>query len=401
MPCPICRNRKTKNTINIKCGNIDSSLLYSTIKLSICTNCGHLFNKLTKKEIINMDLYYNKEYAKYNLNNSRKDVDLPGTLNETNSNRYHQIYEFIKNSISFNDVILDIGCAAGGFLKYLHNKGYKNLNGVDVSKSYVQANANQNEYKVKYGTAEALPFKDGTFDLVMMDQVLEHVVDPNNVFNEVNRVLKENGVFCISVPDAERYKDNPDCFWLIMREHIQHFDAAHLNYLSEINGFTLLEVDHSYISIVKDSLEMPCLTVLLRKNKILTESGISSSLLGKLHKDTETYLKSLNKRLHAVQDKINILFRSKKPIYIWGIGREFLYYYSNTELKKCNIIALLDKHPLKQKYYKVDGQHVQSPDILCDHLDDATVLITAPQYSKSIKQELASLPFNGQVEVIG
>lgn len=401
MTCPICKNKKIKKMITIKCGNTDGSYLYNSLKLKICNNCGHLFNKLTKQEIVNLDLYYTNEYAKCNLNNNRKDVDLPGTLNEASSNRYSQIYDVIKSSTCQNDVILDIGCAAGGFLKYLQSKGYKNLYGVDASKSYVKSHNIESGYKVKYGTAESLPFKDGTFDIIIMDQVLEHVINPNNAFNEARRVLKENGIFCISVPDAERYKENPDCFWLIMREHIQHFDIAHINYLCDTNGFKLLKSDHSYISIIKDSLIMPCLTVLMQKSEKTNKSGIKSNIFGKLHKDTETYLKRLNKRLKTVQNRISKIASNKNPVYIWGIGREFLYYFSNTKLKKCNIIALIDKHPFKQKFYKIDGLSVQSPDILRDHLNKSIVLITAPHYSESIKKELASLPFNGQIEVIG
>ncbi|MEJ7590185.1 MAG: class I SAM-dependent methyltransferase [Planctomycetaceae bacterium] len=67
------------------------------------------------------------------------------------------------------------------------------------------------------GTAEKLPVDDSTADVVLMNQVLEHVNCPDQSFQEVHRVLKPNGLFIGSVPhispvhlepyDFRRYTD--------------------------------------------------------------------------------------------------------------------------------------------------------------------------------------------------
>lgn len=51
-----------------------------------------------------------------------------------------------------------------------------------------------------HGTADALPFPDGSFDRVYMDNVLEHVQDPLIVIAEARRVLKHGGDLIIFVP---------------------------------------------------------------------------------------------------------------------------------------------------------------------------------------------------------
>ncbi len=50
------------------------------------------------------------------------------------------------------------------------------------------------------GETSALPFCDGTFELVCAFDVMEHTEDDRPVFGEVSRVLKEGGFFIFSIP---------------------------------------------------------------------------------------------------------------------------------------------------------------------------------------------------------
>jgi SAM-dependent methyltransferase len=55
------------------------------------------------------------------------------------------------------------------------------------------------------GDGSRLPFRDGTFNLVFADNVLEHLDQPELVFTEVARVLKPGGRFLIKTPNAWHY----------------------------------------------------------------------------------------------------------------------------------------------------------------------------------------------------
>ena len=57
--------------------------------------------------------------------------------------------------------------------------------------------------------AENMPFDNDTFDLVVCQAVLEHVQNPQNIINEIHRVLKKHGHFYCTVPFLQGYHADP------------------------------------------------------------------------------------------------------------------------------------------------------------------------------------------------
>jgi SAM-dependent methyltransferase len=55
------------------------------------------------------------------------------------------------------------------------------------------------------GNAEALPYRTSTFDAVVADNVLEHLVAPDQVFMEIARVLRPGGLFHFKTPNKRHY----------------------------------------------------------------------------------------------------------------------------------------------------------------------------------------------------
>lgn len=52
------------------------------------------------------------------------------------------------------------------------------------------------------GDAELLPFASNTFDVVLASEIVEHLWNPNNFFEEAHRVLKSDGSLIISTPEG-------------------------------------------------------------------------------------------------------------------------------------------------------------------------------------------------------
>jgi SAM-dependent methyltransferase len=111
---------------------------------------------------------------------------------------YPKIYKYL------NGKILDIGCGVGDFLKL-----YNHVSGVDINEDCVNY-CIQNGLNVKLMAQDVLPFKDNSFNSIILDNVLEHIDNPTNLISEITRVLTPNGILVIGVPCEKGYKYDVD-----------------------------------------------------------------------------------------------------------------------------------------------------------------------------------------------
>src|SRR2546423_6006091 len=94
--------------------------------------------------------------------------------------------------------ILDVGCGTGANLQMLAQHGA--AEGVDVSSEALEFCRARGLSKVKEGAAEALPYEDGSFDLVTGLDVVEHLDDDIAGLKEMRRVLRPRGRALLFVP---------------------------------------------------------------------------------------------------------------------------------------------------------------------------------------------------------
>lgn len=97
--------------------------------------------------------------------------------------------------------LLDIGCASGTFLLGMHALDNWSVQGVEPSTQTAEYARVVNNLDVFTGTLDEAQFPSGYFDCVTMWDVLEHVHDPLNTLREINRILKDDGILVIRVPN--------------------------------------------------------------------------------------------------------------------------------------------------------------------------------------------------------
>lgn len=105
--------------------------------------------------------------------------------------------------------ILDIGCGSGTLLKKLSKivKPGVELFGLDISERLCEITRKNNpQAKIICGDAEALPFNDSQFDFVFMTEALEHMLNYNQALSEVRRVLRQGGIFIVTVPNRDWFR---------------------------------------------------------------------------------------------------------------------------------------------------------------------------------------------------
>ena len=98
--------------------------------------------------------------------------------------------------------VLDIGCGEGRFSRKIANKiRCSEIYGVELSRKYAEE-AHKNGVNVIIGDIDnGLPFKDASFDIVISNQVIEHVNSTDNFIRECYRVLINGGICVASTPN--------------------------------------------------------------------------------------------------------------------------------------------------------------------------------------------------------
>jgi ubiquinone/menaquinone biosynthesis C-methylase UbiE len=95
--------------------------------------------------------------------------------------------DFISQFIDFSNAsVLDVGCGNGGFTS-LFAEISPFVVGLDYSEHMLLGNPGKILLR---GKGEGLPFKDGSFDMVFVSNLLHHAADPEAIMGEMARVTR-------------------------------------------------------------------------------------------------------------------------------------------------------------------------------------------------------------------
>lgn len=101
---------------------------------------------------------------------------------------------------------LEIGCAHGGFVKLLSSAGFEAI-GVEMSPAIIELAQRWFGVNVIQGPIEYITSHIGTFDLIVMFDVLEHLADPVSSMTAILEHLSPTGVLVIQTPCHENISD--------------------------------------------------------------------------------------------------------------------------------------------------------------------------------------------------
>ncbi len=118
-------------------------------------------------------------------------------------NRVTASIQLLTNKISRGCRFLEIGCSNGIIIEAISNNFYStDTYGVDIDEKALKS-ALERGVKVKQLNLneEKLPYSNDYFDVVLFEEVIEHLVNPDNVLEEIFRVLKPKGYVLITTPN--------------------------------------------------------------------------------------------------------------------------------------------------------------------------------------------------------
>ena len=135
--------------------------------------------------------------------------------------------------------VLDIGCGAGGNLKTLQDQGWE-PHGIEISELAAAHARELTNGHIHTGTLESAPFAHGTFDLILMSHSLEHLPSPVDALRRVSRLLREDGLLVIHVPNVNSLEFKLFGRWWFQLDpprHLYHFDRVSLTAALAKAGF--------------------------------------------------------------------------------------------------------------------------------------------------------------------
>lgn len=142
--------------------------------------------------------------------------------------------------------ILDVGCGEGGLIFAFKARGWAAF-GVDTSKVATGLTGEKIGKQYTFnGELKDCHFPDGYFDVVILNHVLEHVAHPNEELKEIGRILKDDGVLLLSVPNIDSFQFKicrGRWVHLDVPRHLFHYSPATIRYMLQKNNFKVIYVN--------------------------------------------------------------------------------------------------------------------------------------------------------------
>lgn len=144
-----------------------------------------------------------------------------------------EMLEFVPRGASR---VLEVGCGAGRFGAELKRQRSGEVWGIELVPEVArQAATRLDEVRVGDALEEIRRLPSAHFDCVVMNDVLEHVVDPCHLLHEVRRTLTHDGVIVCSIPNVRYWRVLTGLLfekdWRYATDGV--LDATHLRFFTE------------------------------------------------------------------------------------------------------------------------------------------------------------------------
>ena len=146
-------------------------------------------------------------------------------------------------SVPKNVRVLDVGCGFGETLAYHAARGCEAY-GIEADENILRVGERYG-LNVRAGLFDPSYYEPESFDYVTMDQVIEHVADPQDFMRGIAKVLKPGGMVILSTPNGSSY--GARLFgrrWINWHipYHLQHFSRRSLKIVAEDSGFRVQSI---------------------------------------------------------------------------------------------------------------------------------------------------------------
>lgn len=252
MSCPICSHGESRSFLEVKDYTVSNEIFH----LVKCIQCGFLYTDLPPGQQEIGKYYQSSDYISHT---------------DSKQGLFNQAYQFVRNislQHKFNLLkssthqkkgnLLDYGCGTGAFLKFVQDQGWSVMGMEPDDGAREKASLLLGSPVSSPSQLKELP--SNSIDAITLWHVLEHVHDMHKTLDVFKRLLKQNGVLVIAVPnhsswDAAYYKQ----YWAAydVPRHLYHFTPETIHRLLIDKGFSKVATkpmwfDAFYVSMLSE-----------------------------------------------------------------------------------------------------------------------------------------------------
>ena len=208
-------------------------------------------NKPSEQELTTYyaDRYYQEQLTTYQSAYSEEEL----TYLKNKFRLRHHVVETLAGRSQVPPRFLDMGCGEGWALSYFHGQGYEVL-GLDYSSYSLEQHNPALRPRLRPGDLYAnladIQREGHQFDVLWLDNVLEHVREPAKLLGLCRAVAAPRAVLVVAVPNdfspLQNYLleteqiDRP--FWVVLPDHLSYFNPTGLRNLAAATGWHLTDM---------------------------------------------------------------------------------------------------------------------------------------------------------------
>ncbi len=321
----------------------------------ICRNCGFVFvqHSPTQESLVS---YYGDTFP----------------LGSSSVPEYHtqRRLDLVRRYAPANGLIVDLGGSREDeFHRVLKQEG-KTVVRMDL-KSHESPDVSDTE-----------AIRDGTVDVLTHNFVLEHVPGIREFLGNCHRLIRENGVMIIEVPDLRSYP--VDWLGILPHEHVNHFSPGCLSRIADACGFDVLEASQKISSRAPIGFAVVC-----RKRD---ESESIPTVVSEYAENKQCFLAGVE-HVRAHEEKLRRIHADAQKAL--AAGERVLLWCANDQMHRmlqlCGPLSgdwrIVDSDPRRRDYLQDVEAH--TPAESADFIRGANrILIFSDLNAKAIRRDI-------------
>jgi len=177
--------------------------------------------------------FYGKEYW---LQHQSGDLGLPNIVERSRRDLLDRNLHWLRTLLRYKAPpakVLELGCSHGSFVALLRQAGY-DASGMEMSPWVVDYAKSTFEIPVSLGPVEAADVEEGSIDVVVLMDVIEHLPFPKETLGRAFKLLKPDGILLAQMPEfsgaatiEELRKENPEFLGMLLPDEHLYLYSQH------------------------------------------------------------------------------------------------------------------------------------------------------------------------------